>query len=458
MAIKDYQSVSKEIIQLSGGKENFSKIENCATRVRITYHHIEKVNIDKLKEIEGVLSVVVQGAVQLVVGPGVCNKLCEELKRQTGAELVVEEETEQKKDNPLKVISDIFVPILPALIAAGIVQGIKNILTTIASSQAMQANIVATESLTAAEVWLQQSHLLGLVNIFGILYNSVFNFLAVYVGYSAAKRLKVNPALGAMVGFITLQPTLSAFHVTAGKGGLFGVIAGVIVLKYVEKYVRKFTPDAIAVICVPTFSMFITATVLILALMPACGVLSDVIINGLLFILDKTGVFGGFVLAALFPTLISTGLHHGLAAIHMEMLNTIGIAPLNAVQVMSNAGMVGAAVGIWLLTRKKNEKIAKAAEGAIPTSFLCVGEPVIYGVCLPSGFGFITGSIGAGVGGACIILFDVAFNAMGMAGMSALPLVADGKYLYYLISYFAGATVACILTYIVGKKKRYGEE
>ena len=137
----------------------------------------------------------------------------------------------------------------------------------------------------------------------------------------------------------------------------------------------------------------------------------------------------------------------------MEMLNTLGYAPLISVQVMSNAGMVGAACGIFLLS--KNEKVRQACRGAIPTSFLCVGEPVIYGVCLPSGFGFITGSIGAGVGGALIRLFNVSFNAMGMAGMSALPLVADGKYLYYLISYFGGAIAACVLTYIVGKARHY---
>ena len=180
----------------------------------------------------------------------------------------------------------------------------------------------------------------------------------------------------------------------------------------------------------PTLSVLITAALMITILMPVCGVLSDAIVSGLMWILDKTGVFGGFILAACFPTLISTGLHHGLTAIHMEMLNTLGYAPLISVQVMSNAGMVGAACGIFLLS--KNEKVRQACRGAIPTSFLCVGEPVIYGVCLPSGF-----------------------NAMGMAGMSALPLVADGKYLQYLISYFGGAIAACVLTYIVGKARHY---
>lgn len=347
MAIKNYSAAAETLIQLSGGKENFITVENCATRVRIQYKDLSKVDKKAIGEMDGVLSVIEKDGLQVVVGPGVCNKLC-------------------------AAINEI---------------------------------------------------------------------------------LSVDPVLGALIGCITLSGDLTKFGTSAGKGGLIGVIISILVLKYIYKFIQKIIPNQVAVIFVPTLSVLITAALMITTLMPVCGVLSDAIVSGLMWILDKTGVFGGFILAACFPTLISTGLHHGLTAIHMEMLNTLGYAPLISVQVMSNAGMVGAACGIFLLS--KNEKVRQACRGAIPTSFLCVGEPVIYGVCLPSGFGFITGSIGAGVGGALIRLFNVSFNAMGMAGMSALPLVADGKYLYYLISYFGGAIAACVLTYIVGKARHY---
>lgn len=458
MAIKNYEEAARQIIRLSGGEDNFVRVENCATRVRVQYKDVSKVDLDGIRAIDGVLSVLEQGAVQIVVGPGACNKLCEALNKLMTLTAAGGEEAPAKKDSPLKILSDIFVPTLSAMIAAGIVQGLNNVLKSFAAMMAANAGIGATETLTAAQVWMQNYHLLGLSNIMGIMYDAVFTYLAVYVGFTASKRLKVEPVLGAMVGFITLNGGLSAFGVTAGKGGLFGVIAGVVLLMYVERLMRRIIPDQVAVIFVPTLSVLITSFALIYILMPVCGVLSDAIVNGLMAILNATGVFGGFILAALFPTLISTGLHHGLTAIHMEMLNTLGYAPLISVQVMSNAGMVGAAAGIFLLTRKTNPTIKAACMGAIPTSFLCVGEPVIYGVCLPSGFGFITGSIGAGVGGALIRLFNVAFSSMGMAGMSALPLVADGKYVFYLLSYFAGAAVACALTYFVGKARHYGQE
>ncbi len=460
MAITNYQDTAKTIIRLSGGESNFVSVENCATRVRIQYQNLDKVDVEGLRQIDGVLSVIVKGAVQLVVGPGVCNKLCEALKKELpsvavtdGPEIADDSSSPAKKDNPLKIFSDIFVPTLPAMIAGGIVQGLNNVLKSFAASQAAAAGIAATESLSATQVWLQQFHLLGLSNIMDLMYAAVFSYLAIYVGYNAAKRFKAEPVLGAVLGCITLSGSLTAFGVTSGQGGLIGVIAGVLLMAQIEKLMRKIIPNSVAVIFVPTLTLLITTAAMVVILMPICGVISTAIVSGLMWVLDVTGIFGGFLLAALFPSLISTGLHHGLGAIHMEMLNTLGTAPLLSVQVMSNAGMVGAACGIFLLTKKKNVK--EACKGAIPTSFLCVGEPVIYGVCLPSGFGFITGSIGAGIGGALIRLFNVSFSAMGMAGMSALPLVADGKYIFYLISYLGGAAAACALTYIVGKARHY---
>ncbi len=456
MAIKNYDSAAETLIKLSGGEGNFVSVENCATRVRIQYKDMSKVDKAAIEQMEGVLSVIEKDGLQVVVGPGVCNKLCAALKERIGGLQVQEaaaSDANPKKTNALKVVSDIFVPVLPAMIAGGIMQGFNNILKSVAAARAAADGIAATETLTAAQVWMQNCHLLNLSNLMGIIYACVFNFLAIYVGYTAAKRLSVDPVLGALIGCLTLSGDLKVFGVSAGKGGLIGVIIGVIVLKYIYKLMLKIIPNQVAVIFVPTLSVLITAALMVTILMPICGVLSDAIVNGLMWVLNTTGVFGGFVLAACFPTLISTGLHHGLGAIHMEMLNSLGYAPLLSVQVMSNAGMVGAACGIFLLT--KNPKIKQNCRGAIPTSFLCVGEPVIYGVCLPSGFGFITGSIGAGVGGALIRLFNVSFNAMGMAGMSALPLVADGKYLYYLISYFGGAIAACVLTYVVGKARHY---
>ncbi|WP_200801306.1 PTS transporter subunit EIIC [Clostridium sp. Marseille-P2415] len=458
---KNYEQMAEQIIACSGGGNNFLTVTNCATRVRVTYKNMDAVQIDEMKKIEGVLSVIVNDAVQIVVGPGACNKIAgiiqDKLNVPEDPEIAGTDSgttaVKKKKINIFRIFSDIFVPILPAMIAGGVLQGLNNVLKNYAVSKAAGAGIQAIGDLTAAQVWLQNYHLLDLSNIIGVIYAAVFSFLAIYVGYNAAKQFKVEPVLGAVLGCITLQGTLTTLGSTAGQGGLIGVILGVFVMSYIQKAVKKIVPNAVDVVITPVLTMLIITVLMVKIFMPVCGVLSTAIVNGLMWLLNTTGPFGGFVLSALAPLLISTGLHQGLTAVHMEMINSLGRAPLLAVQVMSNAGMVGASCAIYLMTKQKAVK--DACKGAIPTSFLCVGEPVIYGVCLPSGFGFITGSIGAGVGGFFIRLFDVSFSSMGMAGMSAIPLAADGKYLQYIISYFIGAAAAFLLTLVVGRAKHY---
>lgn len=455
---KDYNEMAEQIIECSGSGDNFLTITNCATRVRVTYRDMQAVDLEKMKRIEGVLSVIVKEGVQIVVGPGVCKIIVELIQKrlnisEDAAYEAPKEAGRNKKNNILRIFSDIFVPILPAMIAGGVLQGLNNCMTNLAVSKAAAAGIQATDKLSAAQVWLQSMHLLDLSSIISVIYSAAFSFLAIYVGYNAARQFKIEPVLGALMGCITLQGTLGQLGVSSGQGGLIGVILGVFVMAYVQKLAKKVVPNAVDVVVTPVLTMLISTWLMVKLFMPICGVLSGGVVNGLMWLLDTTGAFGGFVLSALAPLLISTGLHHGLTAVHMEMLNTIGAAPLLACQVMSNAGMVGASCAIFLMT--KQTSVREACKGAIPTSFLCVGEPVIYGVCLPSGFGFITGSIGAGVGGILIRVFDVGFSAMGMAGMSAVPLVADGKYLYYIISYFAGAAAAFVLTMVVGKIKHY---
>lgn len=316
MAIKNYSAAAETLIQLSGGKENFITVENCATRVRIQYKDLSKVDKKAIGEMDGVLSVIEKDGLQVVVGPGVCNKLCAAINEilsvdraaSTAAPDAPDVPEEKKKGDFLKIISDIFVPVLPAMIAGGIVQGLNNVLKSVAEARAAAAGIAATETLTAAQVWLQNYHLLNLSNLMGLIYACVFNFLAIYVGYTAAKRLSVDPVLGALIGCITLSGDLTKFGTSAGKGGLIGVIISILVLKYIYKFIQKIIPNQVAVIFVPTLSVLITAALMITILMPVCGVLSDAIVSGLMWILDKTGVFGGFILAACFPTLISTGL------------------------------------------------------------------------------------------------------------------------------------------------------
>lgn len=467
-----YNQVGNAIAKHCGGLSNLLHVTNCMTRVRMTIGDQSKVDIAALKSIEGVLGVVEDDTLQVIVGPGksskVANVINDLLKGQPAGdaplstvELKAKQAREKAKKQTrskviLKHIANIFVPILPSLIAAGILMGINNVLVNSAASWALAHHVAALGDLSPTQVVLDQRHMLGVSQFLDIVSKALFGFLAIYTGVTAAKEFDGNAVMGGLLGAITIVPQITALGLIPGQGGLIGVILCAWLMCLLEKQVRRFVPDIIDVVVTPTIVLVVMAAALLFVIMPVAGVVSNGILHGLNGLLSTGGIAAGFVLSALFPFLISLGLHHGLFPIHLEMINATGHAPLFAIQIMSNSGMVGAATAVLLLTRDPVMK--KIAKGAIPTSILAVGEPTIFGVNIPVGFAFITGSIGAGFGGMMVVLLGVSTNGIGAAGLSALPLIADGKYLQYIISWLTGCAAAFVLTYIVGKIRGYDKE
>jgi PTS system sucrose-specific IIC component len=468
----DYNQVGNAIVKHCGGLSNLLHVTNCMTRVRMTIGDPSQVDIAALKSIEGVLGVVEDDTLQVIVGPGksskVANVINDLLKGlpagdtplsavEQKAKLAREKAKKQTRTKViLKHIANIFVPILPSLIAAGILMGINNVLVNSAASWALAHHVAALGDLSPTQVVLDQRHMLGVSQFLDIVSKALFGFLAIYTGVTAAKEFDGNAVMGGLLGAITIVPQITALGLIPGQGGLIGVILCAWLMCLLEKQVRRFVPDIVDVVVTPTIVLVVMAAALLFVIMPVAGVVSNGILHGLNGLLSTGGIAAGFVLSALFPFLISLGLHHGLFPIHLEMINATGHAPLFAIQIMSNAGMVGAATAVLLLTRDPMMK--KIAKGAIPTSILAVGEPTIFGVNIPAGFAFITGSIGAGFGGMMVVLLGVSTNGVGAAGLSALPLIADGKYLQYIISWLTGCAAAFVLTYIVGKMRGYDKE
>ncbi|VFS89131.1 PTS system EIIBC component SA0186 [Raoultella terrigena] len=224
-----------------------------------------------------------------------------------------------------------------------------------------------------------------------------------------------------------------------------------------EKQVRRFVPDIVDVVVTPTIVLVVMAAALLFVIMPVAGVVSDGILHSLNGLLAGGGIAAGFVLSALFPFLISLGLHHGLFPIHIEMINATGHAPLFAIQIMSNAGMVGAATAVLLLTRDPMMEENSQRGRSRPPSWLSVNR-LFSASIFPAGFAFITGSIGAGFGGMMVVLLGVSTNASGRPDCPHWPLIADGKYLQYIMSWLTGCAAAFVLTYIVGKIRGYDKE
>lgn len=468
----NYNMVGDAIVKHCGGLANFIHVTNCMTRVRMTIADTSLVDMTALKAIEGVLGVVEDDTLQVIVGPGKSTKVAgvinARLKGQpdSGEALsAVEQKAKTAREKAkkqtrtkviLKHIANIFVPILPALIAAGILMGLNNVIFNSAASWALTHHVASVGDLSPTQVVLDQRHLLGLSQFLDIVSKALFGFLAIYAGVTSAREFEGNLILGGLLGAITIMPQVTTFGLIPGQGGLIGVIFAVWLMCLLEKPVRRFVPDIVDVVVTPTLVLLVMAAALLFIIMPAAGIVSNGILSGLNGLLEHGGIVAGFVLSALFPFLISLGLHHGLFPIHLEMINATGHAPLFAIQIMSNAGMVGAATAVLLLTRDPVMK--KIARGrSQPPFWRWVNRQYLASIS-PQDLRLLPALLAAGFGGVMVVLLGVSTNGVGAAGLSALPLIADGKYLQYILAWLVGCAAAFALTYIVGKVRGYDKE
>ncbi|ABO67235.1 PTS transporter subunit EIIC [Geobacillus thermodenitrificans] len=444
------QQIAASILQYVGGKENITRVAHCMTRVRVSLRDPGKANIDSLKQIEGVMGVIEDETLQIVVGPGVVNKVAAALCELTGLELgeVIEDgiediaertkaEVKARQQTPLKrllrKIGSIFIPLIPGLVASGIINGI--------------ANFAKNAGVDPQTTWLQLLLLIG---------GGIFASLGVLVGYNTAKEFGGTPVLGAIAGILVFNPAMGDIKLfgealTPGRGGLFAVLLAAWLMAVVEKRVRSFVPNAVDIIVTPLITVLIVCLFTLIAVQPLAGWLSLAITSGLKAVLDIGGVVAGAVLAGTFLPLVMVGLHHGLTPIHMELIQKLGSTPLLPVLAMAGAGQVGAAIAVYVKT--KNKRLRNIIKGALPVGFLGIGEPLLYGVTLPLGRPFVTACLGAAVGGAFQAVMKTAALGIGVSGLSLIPLIADTKYVIYFIGLVISYTFGFLFTYWFGFKE-----
>ena len=310
------QQMANGILEHVGGKDNIRKIAHCMTRLRLTLKDDSKANIDALKKVEGVMGVVVDETLQVVIGPGTVNRVADEMSQLTGLGIGEESEPEydsltfeeraaidnerrkEKNRTPFKSflrrIGNIFIPLIPGLVASGIING--------------AANFAKNAGVDPSQTWMQILLLLG---------SSVFTYLAVIVGWNTAKEFGGTPVLGAIAGMFLFNPFLAEITIygeplVVGRGGLFGVIFAAFLMTFVEKNVRKVMPAAIDIIFTPLVTVLTVGFFSLYAIVPVAGLLADGITKGLIAVLDVGGVVAGAVLAGFFLPLVMVGLHHGL--------------------------------------------------------------------------------------------------------------------------------------------------
>ncbi len=464
------ERLAKDITNAVGGINNIDNIIHCMTRVRIKVHDDSKVKYEELKAIDGVLGVVDDERIQVVVGPGIVNKVTQHMAKQSGAPLG-EEDSENKsykaqaeehaRENKqqfqsqrkqskwnriLKSIANIFIPLIPAFIGAGLIGGIAAVLNNL-----LTAGMISGE-------WIKQ-----IVTVLGVIKDGMLFYLAIFTGINAAKVFGATPGLGGVIGGTTLltgitdkNPIMNVFtgeHLTAGQGGIIGVIFAVWLMSLIEKRLHKVIPNSVDIIITPTITLLLIGLLTIFIIMPLAGFVSDGLVYVINWIIGVGGIFSGFIIGAFFLPLVMLGLHHIFTPIHIELINKTGSTYLLPIAAMSGAGQVGAALALWVRCGKNN-KLRNTLKGALPVGFLGIGEPLIYGVTLPLGRPFFTACIGGGIGGAVIGgIGHIGATAVGPSGISLLPLIANNMYLGYIVGLLSAYAGGFIFTYFFGTTK-----
>ncbi|HHC5803735.1 TPA: PTS transporter subunit EIIC [Staphylococcus aureus] len=470
------QQLAERIIAAVGGMDNIDSIMNCMTRVRIKVLDENKVDDQELRHIDGVMGVIHDERIQVVVGPGTVNKVANHMAELSGVKLgdpiphhhndsekmdyksyaadkakANKEAHKAKQKNGklnkvLKSIANIFIPLIPAFIGAGLIGGIAAVLS----------NLMVAGYISGA--WITQ-----LITVFNVIKDGMLAYLAIFTGINAAKEFGATPGLGGVIGGTTLLTGIAGKNILMnvftgeplqpGQGGIIGVIFAVWILSIVEKRLHKIVPNAIDIIVTPTIALLIVGLLTIFIFMPLAGFVSDSLVSVVNGIISIGGVFSGFIIGASFLPLVMLGLHHIFTPIHIEMINQSGATYLLPIAAMAGAGQVGAALALWVRC-KRNTTLRNTLKGALPVGFLGIGEPLIYGVTLPLGRPFLTACIGGGIGGAVIGgIGHIGAKAIGPSGVSLLPLISDNMYLGYIAGLLAAYAGGFVCTYLFGTTK-----
>lgn len=461
------KELAQRLLELLGGTENVLSNAACMTRLRVGVKDASKVDVAGIKATDGVMGLVEDQTMQVVLGPGKVNKVLEEFSKLTGIAkgavnddllaAAAENKANQKakySDKPvqrfMKKIANVFVALLPGIIAAGLINGICNVIN-VSSGNAF------------ADVWWYQG-----IRSMGW---ALFAYLPILVGYNAAREFGGSASLGGIAGMMCiannampllaagaadpaqaiLLPLTNAAYNPAAGGMIAALIAGAF-FAYLEKNIRKIMPSVLDTFITPLLVLIIGSLAMMLIIQPVGAWLTTGIFTVLTFVYEKMGLVGGYILSAGFLPLVSVGLHQALTPIH-ALLNdpngaTQGVNYLLPILMMAGGGQVGAGLALYLKTR--NKKLKKFIAESIPVGILGVGEPLMYAVTLPLMRPFVTACLGAGFGGILAALFHVGTVSQGVSGLFGLLIVVPGQQLFYVLAMLAAYAGGFVLTWFFG--------
>ena len=467
----NFPKIAEQVIEKLGGKNNIATAAHCATRLRIVLNDESKVDKEGIEAIEGVKGQFsVAGQYQVIFGSGTVNKVHEQLTKQLGIGDVSKAEVAEAalgQQNLLqrivKGLADIFVPIIPAIVAGGLLMGLYSMLTSIGFFWDNHSVVTKYPEIS------------DLVDFINTIANAPFVFLPVLLGFSATRKFGGNPFLGAALGMLLVHPSLSdgwnyaktlmegnikywnVFGLEIEKVGYQGTVIPTIISAWVlatlEKNFRKFIPSYLDNLITPMFSLFIAGFLAFTVIGPFGREAGSLISAGLTWLYDTLGFFGGAIFGTLYAPIVITGMHQTFIAVETQLLAEItqtGGTFIFPIAAMSNIAQGAACLGVALAL--KDAKIRGLAVPSGISALLGITEPAMFGVNLRYRQAFIAAMIGSGLASAFIAFFNVKAIALGAAGFLGIPSIKPDSLAMYSIGMVISFVVAFSLSFLFVKR------
>lgn len=463
---QQYEKISQDLIRLVGGKDNIQGTAHCATRLRIVLKNLDIVDMEGIEDVDLVKGVFVAGdQLQIIFGAGLVNAVYEvfaddvQMKNMSLSDLKTEA---NQKMNPLqrvmKALSDVFIDIMPGILAAALLTGISGVL----------GNMDAVQ---------QNETLFGLNRIINISSGAIFGFLPLAVAYSACKRFGGRPILGIVMGCIMLSNSLAdAYAATRGtvdvevlhilgfpvelvgyQGGIIvALLIGVVTAK-LDIFFEKKVPEVIRLLVSPLLTTLVSALLLFFIVGPIGRGLASGITSGLVWMTQNLGILGYAIFSGVQQLIVITGLHHVFGAVEAQLLADTGrnfLNPLMSVAIIAQGGAV-----LGYLSRHFKEM--KTKELCIP-SFISVlfgiTEPALFGINIRYRYPLVGGCLGGAIGGAMIYLLHVTALGFGTTVVPGIALAdpAGGGYISYIIAHVAALAAGFLFTFAIGITDKAG--
>ena len=454
----DYQKSAKEVLHAIGGADNIVSAAHCATRLRLVIADNSKVDKKTLENIDGVKGVFeAQGQLQIIFGTGEVNKVYEEFIKlgNIGASSTEELKKQAAKQGNIfqymiKILGDIFVPIIPAIVASGFLMGIMNSLDFMVNNNFL--NIDTSSSLYV------------FANLFS---NTAYVFLPILIGFSAAKVFGGNPFLGAVMGMIMIHPNLQNAWTVASDGvkamqpvffGLYSIemvgyqghvipiIISVWVMSEIEKRLHKVVPAMFDLFVTPLVSVFVAGYLALSIIGPVFVKLENGILDGVQYLIGLPFGIGSFVMGIFYAPTVVMGIHHMYTTIDLGQIGKFGVTYWLPLASACNIAQGAACLAVGLKAR--DPKIKSLGLPSSLSAFLGITEPALFGVNLRFFRPFIAGCIGGAAGAMYASLTHIGATGTGVTGIFGILLFLDYP-LHYIVLFILSSAVAFVVSWLI---------